>query len=556
MKNDRGWNVARAAAWTVLLLLALMGTVFAQDAQRGGTFTVIRDAGTLAAYNLNPFESAASALYPTDSAIYESLFYVNPLTGHVEPVLGTSYSWDEEALNLTVDVREGVEWNDGESFRAQDVVFTFNLLRDNPALGGTVFWSRNLTEVTAPDDSTVVFTFDSPDTTIFPYIAHQLIVPEHVWSEIEDPVTYTNENPVATGPFVFDSYSQQAVRVVRNPNYWMDDRPYVDEIVWRIVGGTDAMLLNMLRGEGDYAYMNVPDVMNTYVSANPETNEIFWPVQNTNFLFVNTGKEPFSDVSFRRALATAIDTDEVAFRAYAGLVEAGHPSGVIPTQRDQWLSENARSADYGFDTEAADQMLREAGYEVDGSGARLGLDGQRLPTFNILVGSGWVDFIAMAQVIGENLRELGISTNIDQQAWGTYYGGLESGGYDMAITWGWGTGATPYELFNASYAPDLSAPIGEAATSNFSRYSHPEITAALQRFRETADEQVKAEAIGTIADIVVDEVPMIALTDRVGFNTYNTTRFTGFPTDENPYNDASPDDVLGARLMFLNVHLK
>lgn len=553
MVFERGWRWTKALALGALLSLTL-GSALGQ--QQGGTFTVIRDAGTLAAYNLNPFESAASALYPTDSAIYESLFYVNPLTGDVEPVLGTDYSWDDEVLNLTVDIRQGVEWNDGEPFTAQDVVYTFNLMRDNPALGGTVFWSRNLQEVTAPDDHTVVFTFDSPDTTIFPYIAHQLIVPEHVWSEVEDPVTFTNEQPVATGPFLFDSYSQQAIRVVRNPNYWMEGRPYVDDIVWKIVGGTDAMLLNMLRGEGDYAYMNIPDVMNTYVSRNPETNQIFWPVQNTNFLFLNTGKAPFDDVAFRRALATAIDTDEVALRAYSGLIDAGHPSGVIPTQREQWLSSTALEADYGFDAEAADQMLRDAGYETDSSGARLDPEGDRLPTFNILVGAGWVDFIAMAQVIGENLRALGINTNIDQQTWGTYYGGLESGEFDMAITWGWGTGETPYQLYNASFAPDLTAPIGEAASSNFGRYTHPEITDALKRFRESADEDVKSEAIARIADIVVEEVPMIALTDRVSFNTYNTTRFTGFPTDENPYNDASPDDVLGARLMFLNVHLK
>ena len=93
----------------------------------------------------------------------------------------------------------------------------------------------------------------------------------------------------------------------------------------------------------------------------------------------------------------------------------------------------------------------------------MGKDGKPLPTFKILVGAGWTDFITMAQVMSNNLKELGIDSTIDQQAWSSYAGGLQTGTYDMGISWGWGTAETPYNLFFQSFAPEFTAKVGDSA---------------------------------------------------------------------------------------------
>ena len=255
-------------------------------------------------------------------------------------------------------------------------------------------------------------------------------------------------------------------------------------------------------------------------------------------------------------MAGAINTKEVAQKAYAGAVPAADPSGIIPAQQSKWLPASVKSLAPKYDPAAADAALTAAGYKKNAQGVRLGKDGKPLPSFRILVGAGWTDFITMAQVIGDNLKQLGINTSIDQQAWAGYSGSMQSATYDMGISWGWGNGPTPYYLFYQSFAPELSAAAGKTAASNLSRYTNPSITQALQTFRSTSDAAAQKKAVTTMISAVMKDTPWVPLTDRTQFNLYNTSRFTGFPTAQNPYNDASPDDGIGARLMYLNVKPK
>ncbi|MGC9173660.1 ABC transporter substrate-binding protein, partial [Athalassotoga sp.] len=193
----------------------------------GGTLKIILPDGPLQ-YSLNPFMGNNSTL-PT-SFIYESLFFVN-LTGDVTNMLGTSYKWTDNNTQLDVTIRQGVQWSDGVPFTPQDVVFTFNYLKANPSIDLNGIWSsaNDLVSVTASGD-TVIFKLSQPNMAIFQYLVGEPIVPEHIWSKISDPAKYTNPNPVGTGPFLFKSFDQPAntVTYVKNPNYWMTGRPYLD----------------------------------------------------------------------------------------------------------------------------------------------------------------------------------------------------------------------------------------------------------------------------------------------------------------------------------------
>ncbi len=535
-------------------LLLFATPVFAQ-VKTGGTVRVARSSGSYT-NNSNPFGTAGQNL-PSTALIYEPLFFVNTVTGDLSPILGTSYKWSKDNLTLTVKTREGVQWSDGKPFSAKDVAFTFNYLKEHPELDTAGVWALGVKSVEAKDDTTVVFTFGTANTPLLSDIAGRTIAPEHIWSQIADPVQEVNQNPVGTGPFMLSSFAPQLIKVVKNPNYWLKGQPYVDGVTFQVTNSNQAALLLLLQNQADYAYTQIPNVEQTYNARDPQTYVSWWPVNNENILYLNTLKAPFEDMAFRNAVARAINKDDVAAKAYAGTkVEAANPTAIIPAQQGEWLNASLQEPAYSFDPDTARSMLEKAGYSYNGN-TLLGKDGQPLPTFNILVGAGWTDFITMAQVISQNLQALGINSSIQQENWGSYSRGLQSGTYDMAISWGWGNGATPYYLYNRSLSPEFSAPkIGETADSNFSRLTDPAVTKALATFRQTSDQSVQKEAVNTIAQFVVKDVPYVPLTDRVQFSNFNLSTFTGWPSPENPYTDGGPDDSSAGLLMFREVHLK
>ncbi len=129
-----------------------------------------------------------------------------------------------------ITTRKGVKWSDGVPFTANDVVFTFNLLKEYPALDLSGIWSNNsdLQSVEASGANVVIFKFLKPNVPLFYYIARTIIVPEHIWSNIKDPVKFLNtENPVGTGPFLLKGINTSAntKTFVKNSNYWISGRP-------------------------------------------------------------------------------------------------------------------------------------------------------------------------------------------------------------------------------------------------------------------------------------------------------------------------------------------
>ncbi len=550
-RATRVFSWLSVAATTLVFSTAAL----AQDVQTGGTIRVARSSGSYT-NNSNPFGTAGQNL-PSTPLIYEPLFFVNAVTGDTTPLLGTSHEWGKDNLVLTVKTREGVQWSDGEPFSAKDVAFTFNYIKDHPELDTTGIWALGVESVEAKDDTTVVFSFSEPNTPLFNDIVGRTVAPEHIWADIADPVQETNENPVGTGPFVLTSFAPQLIKVTKNPNYWLKGQPYADGVTFQITNSNQAALLLLLQNQADYSYTQIPNVEQTYNARDPETYVSWWPVNNDNILYLNTLKAPFDDVVFRNAVARAINKDDAAAKAYAGTtVAAANPTAIIPAQQGEWLSASLQEPAYSFDPDAARAMLEEAGYSYDGD-TLLSKDAQPLPSFNILVGAGWTDFITMAQVVSQNLQAIGIRSSIQQENWGSYSRGLQSGTYDMAISWGWRNGSTPYYLYNGSLSPEFSAPkIGEIADSNMSRFTDPAVTKALTTFRQSSDQAVQKEAINQIAQVVVKEVPYVPLTDRVQFSNFNLSTFTGWPSPENPYTDGGPDDSVAGLLMFREVYLK
>ena len=164
----------------------------------------------------NPFSLSNSAyLQGSTGMIYEPLMQFNLLkVGQIYPWLATSWSWAGNGTELVLHTRTGVKWQDGTAFSAADVAFTFNLMKKYPALDGN---GVTFTSASAPSSTEVILKFPSAAYTQLFDISQVLIVPEHIWSKISNPVTYADDNPVGTGPYTVGSFSAQQFTFLREP---------------------------------------------------------------------------------------------------------------------------------------------------------------------------------------------------------------------------------------------------------------------------------------------------------------------------------------------------
>ena len=149
--------------------------------------TAIGSVGGSYTQNMSPFSPNANL--GTDGLLYENLVYVNGLTGQETPMLATGHSWSADNLTLTFTIRQGVKWSDGQAFSANDVAFTFNMLKQYPQADGSGLW-QHFASVTAPDANTVVITLQSPAPTMLPFIEQTYIVPQHIWQSVGDPTKF------------------------------------------------------------------------------------------------------------------------------------------------------------------------------------------------------------------------------------------------------------------------------------------------------------------------------------------------------------------------------
>src|SRR5690606_22728152 len=109
-----------------------------------------------------------------------------------------SYEYSDDLLTLTFTLREGLVWSDGEPLTAEDVAISFNLIKEYPALDQRAVWTK-LESVTAVEDRTVEFKMTEVDAGLIYQLVQVYPVPEHIWADVEDPVTFTNPDPVASG---------------------------------------------------------------------------------------------------------------------------------------------------------------------------------------------------------------------------------------------------------------------------------------------------------------------------------------------------------------------
>ena len=246
------------AALMMLFCIALVAASPAAAQKKGGTLRLYHNDNPPSTSLLE--ESTIASVMPF-AAVFNNLVTFDPAKVHesietVIPDLAESWAWDQTNTKLTFKLRQGVKWHDGQSFTAKDVQCTWRMLigkaetqdfKRNPRK----VWYTKLKDVSVNGDFEATFELSEPQPSLPVLLASAFsaVYPCHV------PQQVMRTKPVGTGPFKFVEFKRgDSIRLVRNPDYFKKDRPYLDEITVRTIDSRATRMLAFSTGDYDITF--------------------------------------------------------------------------------------------------------------------------------------------------------------------------------------------------------------------------------------------------------------------------------------------------------------
>ncbi|TDO58935.1 peptide/nickel transport system substrate-binding protein [Kribbella sp. VKM Ac-2571] len=517
--------------------------------KKGGTVTIANVGGQTWPCQFNPFNPAVNQV--ALGFVYEPLTFVNVLkAGATTPMLATAFTWSPKKDSIDFTIRDGVKWSDGQPFTADDVVYTFTRMKEQPALDLYSLWTgAGLTSVSAAGNKVTLKFKAAAEPYFFNFAGQVGIVPKHIWSAGEaasKPATWTDPKPVGTGPFTVESCSGNNISYVANPNYWQPGKPYVEKVQYPAYLDNNPANLDLASGKAQWGGQYIPNIDNFYKAKSPENNYWFPPTANVALVPNNDPSRPAtSKLEVRQAIAYALDREQISKIGESGYQPAANQTGVVTPTFDKYFDKDALTA-AGYDKpnlDKAKQLLQTAGYS-ESNPLKL----------NVITVTGYTDWDASLAVVKQQLAKVGIELTIQDLQQQSYNQKLYTGDYDLAYSSLSGGPSPYYELRQLLYSKN-SAPIGKQANSNYSRYMKPEVDKLFDQYA-SADPDTQVKLIKQISSYMIKDVPIIPTTESVDWYQYNTKDLDGWPTQDDPYAQPAPYNIPDVGQVLTNLYSK
>lgn len=531
---------ATAVLLGALVLSGCAGGTSGGSSASTGSLTIAKPDGAavLATQINNPFITTGSGMsLGYDRMIYEPLALVNPVgKNETTPWLADKVEWNADYTQLTVHPRAGVKWSDGQDFTADDIIFTFTMIKNTPALD---LAGLKLSGI-AKDGDNVVLSFSESKFVKQGDVLQTAIVPEHQWKGIADPSKDAVKDAIGTGPYTVKSFSSQGVVLSARTDYWGGTVP-VAELKYLEYNDNTGLLRALQTKEVDWAQIFITDYQTNYVDKDPQHN-VFWGanVLSPDMIVVNTTKAPFNDVAFRKAVNMVIDRKAHAEKARSNAgPELTNVTGIPQPTGDQYIAPEYKDQNFMIDVDGAKKVLTDAGYTwkdgalMDPSGAPV--------SFTLQDPQGWNDYVTGIQLVATQVKNtLGADAKVATPDANTWFGNLSSGNFDAALHWS-GSGSNPWHIYddvmNGAYLQQAS---GGQVSDNFGRYDNPTATALLQKYASASDDATRTDTLNQIQKIFVEDVPAIPIGTHPTLGEYNTRSFVGWPSEDDQYATADP----------------
>ncbi|AXC51234.1 ABC transporter substrate-binding protein [Paracoccus suum] len=436
--------------------------------------------------------------------IYESLLTYGT---DLKPLPSLAKSWEvsDDGLTYTFHLQEGVKWHDGQPFSADDVVFTGESFLTEAHPRWRLIHSTYVESVTAPDPNTVVFKLKTPfsafinafELSSFP------IIPKHLYEGTDYRTNPANQTPVGTGPFKLQEWKRGSyIHLVKNPEYWKKDRPYLDELYFRIIPDAASRAVafeqgtvDVLRG-GDVEGFEVqrlaelPGVQSTTAGW-----EYYSPLA---FMPMDLRKPPFDNKLVRQAVMHAIDRDFIAQSIMFGQAKAA--TGPIASTTKYYTADTPT---YPFDIEKAMALIKESGVDLKANPIEI----MPLP-----YGPQWERLV---EYVRQQLDQVGFATTIKAVDAGGWSQAMSDLDFNMSVnfTYQYGDPALGVARHYLSNNIIKGTPYG-----NNGGYVNPKVDELFAKAAQATDEATAAAAYTEVQKILVDDVPVIWL-----FELQNTT---------------------------------
>lgn len=549
------------SARLALVPLLLGTTAFAQsipDVPREQTLVIENIEGRVPVPdNMNPYISGSNLDWGMWQATQEALFNFNLETGELEPWLAESQDISDDYKTITVTLRDGVKWNDGVDFTADDVKFTVDMLMANAGLQYSADLNLWVDSVEATDARTVVFNLKKPNPRfMLDYFGVRiwrtvLIAPKHIW-EGRDPMTFTNYDlekgwPLGTGPYRLVRSSETESVYDRVDNWWaaasgFHQAPAPQRVVWAGVGTEDARASMMVANQLDASWVMSRSTFEIARQQNPAiigwTQELPYAYLDAcpRNIGLNNMLPPFDNKDVRHALNNAIDRQQVADIAYEGTTEPSYAP--FPTYKPlaDFLAANQDSVDQiRSDPAALEGLMTGAGYTMGPDSRWVDAEGKTV-AIELLVRSGEATEMKTAPIVVNQLQRAGFDASFRPVESASFYSDITMG---RAAAWLGGTCGSVQDPYASMefYTSVHSAPIGEAAAgTETTRFENAQFDAAVATMASQASDSPQFAAAAEQAfAIFADELPVIPLVQARLLTPFNQSYWTNWPTAENNY---------------------
>jgi peptide/nickel transport system substrate-binding protein len=502
--------VSRGSRWPLLagLVLAIVGLSAVWYGIRGGSEPQVPAHG--GAYveavvgspmRVNPLYTAFNDVDKDLAAlVFSGLTRLGP-DGTVLPDLAESWEVSPDARVYTFHLRQGVTWQDGTPFTADDVIFTWSALIDpefkgEPSLGQ--FWRQ--VKCSKLDDFDVVCELPEPFS---PFLAYATIgiLPQHQLEGLSAEGLFStpfNEQPIGTGPFILTAFNSHSALLESNPSYHWGE-PAIAEMELLFFADYSSAAAALQDGQAQGLLLG-PEASTDIVEELAQDENLQHLAARRNsytLLYLNTRMPPLDDSSVRQALFYALDRQAIIAGGLDGRAQLAD-SPIVP---GTWAyTDDVKT--YSYDPQQARSLLAESGWHLDSAGV-LAKEGREL-SLALLTDSD-PDRIAIGHEIAQQLRAIGVDTTLQAQAGSELVRDFLLPRRFQAVIYGWDQGydPDPYPAWHSSQVQEQGL--------NLAGYADPTVDQLLSEARQTSDLEQRKALYKEFQQIFAEQVPSILL---------------------------------------------